>query len=232
MSSKNLEKKTFAKGICYDKLLIIFVVGAMIGTYYEEILTCIKYFLKTGDILWEYRRGVIYGPFNPLYGFGFALITYVFCKIKEKRKPWEIFFLAALLGGVVEYSMSYLQELVVGTVSWNYSKKFLNIHGRTTIPFMLFWGLGAFLWIYKIYPKISKQIEQIPYKLGKIIVVFFTVFFSIDMIISFGALIRQDMRRKNIEAITPVGEFFDKHYTDEFLYKHYPNMVATKGGKG
>lgn len=227
-SSKKSMKKTFAKGICYDKLLIIFLIGACIGTYYEEILTCIKYLLKTGEPLWESRKGVIYGPFNPLYGFGFALITYVFCKIKDKRNPWEIFLLACLLGGVIEYCASLFMELFVGAASWNYAHKFLNINGRTTIPFMLFWGVGSFLWIYKIYPRLSNWIEKVPYKIGKGIVLFFTVFFIIDMIISFGALFRQDMRKKEIKAMTPVGEFFDKYYSDEVLNKVYPNMVSTR----
>lgn len=231
MSSSKKNEKPFASGICYDKLLIIFIIGACIGTYYEEILTCIKFFLRTGEPLWESRRGVIYGPFNPLYGFALALITYVFSNTKNKRKPWEVFVLACLLGGTIEYMVSLLQELIVGSVSWNYSQKFLNIHGRTTIPFMLFWGICTFLWIYQFYPKISEWIEQIPKKLGKFIVIFFTIFLSIDMIISFGALIRQDMRRKEITPITPIGKFFDKYYPDDFLQKYYPNMVPIGGEK-
>lgn len=227
MSSSKKKTKPFAEGICYDKLLIIFIIGSCIGTYYEEILTCIKFFLKTGEPLWESRRGVIYGPFNPLYGFGLCLITYTFFKIQKKRKPWEVFVLACLLGGVIEYAVSFLQEFVVGTVSWNYSKKFLNIHGRTTIPFMIFWGLCASIWIYKFYPKVSKWIEQIPYKIGKTVVVFFTVFLTLDMIISWTALLRQDLRRKNIAPITPIGEFLDQYYTDEYLHRYYPNMVHT-----
>lgn len=222
MSSK--KEKPFAKGICYDKLLIIFVLGCMIGTYYEELLTLVKVFTRTGNIIWESRRGVIYGPFNPLYGFGFVLITYVFCRKKNKRTWWQTFLLAALLGGVIEYSISYLQELVVGTISWDYSRKFLNINGRTTIPFMLFWGICTSIYIYKFYPYVSKKIEQLPHTLGKIIVVFFTIFLSIDMLISFTALYRQDLRRRGIPPQTIIGEFYDEHYSDAFLEKYYPNM--------
>ncbi len=229
MSSR--KENTFAKGICYDKLFIIFLLGCMVGTYYEQILELIKAFTKTGAIVWESRRGVIYGPFNPLYGFGFALITYVFCEKKNNRSIGQTFLLACLLGGSLEYIVSYLQEIFVGTTSWNYTRKFLNIHGRTTVPFMIFWGFATTIYIYKIYPYISKRIEQFPKKLGKFFVVFFTIFLSLDMLVSFTALYRQDLRRKGIPAKTIIGELYDKHYTDEFLEKYYPNMKQTKRDK-
>lgn len=226
----NKEKKPFAKGICFDKILIIFVIGCMVGTFYEEILTMIKTFTKTNEIIWESRRGVIYGPFNPLYGFGLAFLTIVFAKNQEKDKKSIIktFLLASLLGGTIEYIVSFLQEMIVGAVSWDYSKKFLNIHGRTTIPFMFFWGICTTLYIYKIYPFLSRKIEQIPRKIGKIIVICFTIFLSFDMLISLAAVYRQDQRRKDIPPKTVIGEFLDTHYTDEFLSKYYPNMKPVK----
>ena len=52
------------------------------------------------------------------------------------------------------------------------------------------------------------------------------ILLSFDMLISWSALIRQNLRRNNVPAYTVVGEFFDRHYPDEFLEKFYPNMVA------
>ena len=46
----------------------------------------------------------------------------------------------------------------------------------------------------------------------------------INMLISWGAIIRQTLRRNHVPAFTPIGEFFDKHYDDEFLSKYFPNM--------
>lgn len=31
-------------------------------------------------------------------------------------------------------------KVVLGSRSWNYANEPLNIGGRTTVPFMLFWG--------------------------------------------------------------------------------------------
>ena len=212
------------KKINFDTLVLIFVIGSVVGTYYEQILTAITSLIKHGNFLWESRRGVIYGPLNPLYGFALTVFTYLFCKEEKRRKPWQIFILTSILGGGIEYTVSLIQEIFIGKVSWNYKNKFLNINGRTTIPFMLFWGFCACLYIYQIYPILKKQIEKIPQKTKKLLVYFFTIFLSLDMLISFGALFRQGLRNKNIEPISKVGEFFDTYYNDNFLEKYYPNM--------
>ena len=59
----------FAEGFCFHKLFLIYAIGCMIGTYYEEVLT----FCRSGQ--WLSRQGIIYGPFNPVYGAGFLETT-------------------------------------------------------------------------------------------------------------------------------------------------------------
>ena len=66
--------------------------------------------------------------------------------------------------------------------------------------------------------------ENIPYNIGKPILVVFVVFLSLDMFISFTAVIRQSLRREGYPAYTYLDEFYDKFYTDERLKKVYPNM--------
>lgn len=224
MRSKNVNKgKIFAKGICFQKLFIIFVIGSIFGNYYEMIFNLIHDLIKEGTIFWEVRRGVIYGPFSPIYGAGAVIIT---AFLAEKNHKWyQTFIYGSLLGGAAEYIIGFLQETFTGTVSWDYSNMFLNIGGRTTIPFMLFWGLLALIFIKYIYPPISNLIESIPYKQGKIILNILVIFLSIDMFISWTALIRQTLRRNDYPPFTIVGEFYDKVYTDERLKKAFPNMI-------
>ncbi len=214
-------RQTFAEGLCYDKLFIIFILGSIAGVYYEQILHLIKKFVSTGTIIWQSRSGVLIGPFNPLYGFGATLIIYFL-----KRKPynnWQLITIGSTIGGTVEYITNYLQEKVLHCSSWNYSHKFLNIAGRTTIPFMAFWGLLAFIVVKYIYPKISSQIEKIPPKLGKRIVVCLTAFMAFNILFSFGAFLRQKNRNNNRPAVNYLEKFYDKHYSDEVMKKHFPN---------
>ena len=220
------EKKIFAKGICFDKLFMIFIIGSIIGSFYEEILNLLLVYSKTGNIVWEYRRGVIYGPFNVIYGFGAVIIVSL---LADKNHKWyQTIFYGALLGGGIEYFVGFLQENFTNSISWDYSNRFLNINGRTTIPFMVIWGLFSYLFIKYIYSFLSSKIEKIPYNLGKLIVNFLFVFMAINMAISWSAIIRQNLRNNNIPAFTPFGRFLDKHYDDNFMKKYFPNMSFVK----
>lgn len=216
------DKRVFAKDLCGYKLFWIFMLGSFFGVMYEQILNFITHYFKYGIIFWEMRRGVIYGPFNPLYGAGAVLMIWLL--LRKKRNNMETFLIGGIIGGTFEYVISLLQETFVGTVSWDYSKKFLNIGGRTTIPFMVVWGILALLLAKVVYPKISSIIEKIPYRLGEIVTKWVIIFMCFNMLISWGALIRQTIRRQGIPPITKVDKLFDEYYPDEFLKKYYPNM--------
>ena len=221
---QNLFKKdqVFAKGICFEKLFIIFLIASVIGSLYEQILNLFLVYSRTGELVWEYRRGVIYGPFNVIYGFGAVLIIYLLAD--KKHKWYETILYGSLLGGGIEYLISFLQETFTRTTSWDYSNKFLDINGRTTLPFMLIWGIFSFLFVRYLYPFVSRLIEKTPYNLGKILTRIFVIFMIVNMTISWSAIIRQTLRKNSVPPLTPVGRFLDEHYDDEFLSKYFPNM--------
>lgn len=217
------DKRIFAKGVCREKLFFVFLIGCVIGCYYEQILNLITYYLRYRVVYWETRRGVIYGPLSPIYGFGAMLMVYLFCG--KEHKWYQTFIYGSLFGGILEYITSFLQELVIGTVSWDYSDKFLNINGRTTIPFMLCWGLMALIFCKSIYPLVSDFIEKIPYNLGKFLYKVLSLYMLIDMTISWTALFRQTMRHAEKAPLTIIGKIYDRVYTDERLRKAFTNMV-------
>lgn len=224
MSCKNLEKN-----FNFQDLFLIFIFGSLVGVFYEEILSLVKNIYYNNSFTYETRSGLIYGPFNPLYGFGFVVFTYI---LGKKERKWYItFLLASLLGGAVEYVISFLQETIIGTVSWDYSQKFLNINGRTTVIFMLFWGLAGLLYIKLVYPILLKWFQSWNIQTKNIIVIVLLIFITFDMLLSFTALIRQSFRKQNIKPYTIVGELYDKYYTDEYLGKIYNNMKVTRGNK-
>lgn len=226
MNSKDNKEnnKKFAEGICFYKLFIIFIIGCIFGVFYEEIVLNVIDFLKTGVFEYETRRGLIYGPFSPVYGAGAVAM----CLLAKKRRPvWQIFIYAGLAGGLVEYLISFLQEKFTGTISWDYSGQLLNIGGRTGLKYIIIWGLCGLFLVYVVYPFISKLIEKIPVKIGNIIMPIIIILMSLDMIISFSAVIRQTLRRHDIKPYTFIGEFYDKYYPDEKLKKVYNNMIVT-----
>ena len=139
--AKGREKKTEGRitgRMIFYQAVILFVVGCVFGTYWEEIMNLVKSFWMTGTPVWESRRGLVYGPFSPVYGIGAVLIYLVF--YLTKVKGWMCFVGGAVFGGALEYFLSLLQEWIFGTRSWDYSGRLLDIGGRTTVPYMIVWG--------------------------------------------------------------------------------------------
>lgn len=218
--------KKFAEGFSFYKIFIIFLIGSIVGTYHEQLLYFFQTWMQHGSPIWETRHGVLYGPFNPLYGAGFLLFVLVLGK--KERSWWKTFIYGSLLGGCLEFIVGFLQKAILGTQAWNYSDHFLNIMGCTTIPIMLFWGLLALLVIKYIYPFLSNLIEKIPYKFGTIFFGITFVLMNLNILISLLALNRQALRHKEIEPYTFVGKLFDQVYPDEYLDKVFPNIVKVK----
>lgn len=220
VEKKSVEKnKIFAEGYCLKKIFIFFLIGCLLGTYYEQIL----HLVKTGE--WQTRQGLIYGPFSPIYGVGVAIFVIFLGKNNDKRSLLKTLIYASLIGGITEYMTSLIADKVFGVEFWNYKNLFLNINGRTTIPFMIGWGLGGTFLMKVVYPFISKWVEKVPIKIGNIIYYIIFTFILLDVIVTYSALGRMTIRDKGIEPYTFIGRFYDKVYDDEYLHKKFPIMI-------
>lgn len=212
------EEKPFASGMNFYKLFWVFFLGCIAGVIVETLWCLFR------EHMIENRSGVIYGPFNPVYGFGALIMTVCLHKLSKKRDIW-IFFGSMVLGGAFEYVCSLFQEIVMGTISWDYSGMALEFGGRTSLLYSFFWGILGLFWIKDLYPRLSRLIEKIPNKVGKPLTWVLCVFMIFNMAISSLAVMRQTERHEGVPAEDPVREFLDRHYTDEFLAKIYPNMI-------
>lgn len=206
----------------YEVIFFIFIIGCIIGTLYEEALN----FIKFGT--WESRSGLIYGPFNPIYGAGFAAFAVALGKNIEKRSKVLTYIYCCLVGGITEYFLSFFTEKIFNVFSWNYKDYFLNVNGRTTIPFMIIWGIGGYIFLVYIYPRIVSLLDNVSIQLRETGMIFLTVFMILNMSLSAIAVLRQSERNVGIPASNVVESFCDKYYSDEFLYKIYPNMIHMK----
>lgn len=210
---------TFAKGVCFKKIFWLFMIGCVFGCVFEMV----NHFIHYGN--WVSRRGLIYGPLNPVYGLGLVFFVIFLSKIKN---PGLIFLGGMLLGGGCEYLCSLIQEKVFGTISWDYSHQLFNIGGRTSLKYMLIWGILALLVMKVVYPALSNLIEKMPVKTGNILTVILIVFMIADIIISVVACLRQSERAEEKEPSNQVEVFLDKHFPDNKLNKIFENHVRTQ----
>lgn len=195
-------------------LFWIFVIGSVFG-FFAEMLYAMVY-TRTLEI----RQGLIYGPFIQIYGMG-AVAYYIL--ISNIQEPKKAFISGMIMGGALEYLCSFLQEIFFGTISWDYSHLFMNLNGRTSLLYCVYWGIIAILYLKIIYPAFLKM-ELMLEKTGiRIFTLFFMLFMIFDITISCMAGSRQQERRQNIPAKNFVDEFLDRTYPDELLNRVYNN---------
>lgn len=211
----------FAQGVCFDKLVWVFLVSSFLGAGIEMVYC---YVMGAG---WMNRSSVLYGPFSVVWGFGAVVLTVVLQRLagKEDRK---VFLAGAVIGGVYEYVCSVFTELVFGTVFWDYSEMPLNIGGRTNVLYCIFWGLLAVMWIKVLYPPMERNIEKIPPLPGKIITWAIVIVMLCNGLLTAGAMCRYTERQTDPEPGNFIEEFLDESFDDALMEKRWPNMKITE----
>ena len=213
------ETKTqnFAAGINFYKIALICISGSFAGVV-VELLWCL---LRNGYI--ESRAGLVYGPFNLLYGVGAVALTLLLYGYRNRSSAFS-FFGGIIIGSAVEYLLSWGQETLFGSTSWDYSDIPFNINGRICLLYSVFWGFLGVLWIKSIYPRVAKIILKIPNKAGKIITLALTVFMIFNAVMSLFSVWRWSERVHNVPATTVADRFFDERFPDSRMEKIFANM--------
>lgn len=198
------------------KIFWIFLIGSILGYGIEMVVGLVQngHFVS--------RQGLLFGPFIQVYGVGLIAYYLVISNIKKKSYI-KIFFITMLLGGIVEYLFSYLQETWFGTISWDYSNLLFNIHGRTSLLHCLYWGIGGVLFVRFILPLIRNLNEWCKNTNFRYITAFLVLFITFDIVMSGMAGSRQLERKNNIAANGYIDNFFDEYYPDEKLEQIYSN---------
>ena len=193
------DKTVFAYGCGFYKLVVLFFVGAFVGDIIETIFCRIT----MGE--WMSRSSVVWGPFSIVWGLAIAAATLMLYKYKD-RSDGFLFLIGTGLGGAYEYLCSVFTEIVFGKVFWDYSDIPFNLGGRINLLYCFFWGIAAVVWFKLIYTRLSKVIEKIPVKFGKITTWILVVFMIANVLMSCFALTRYDQREKGIDCLLYTSE--------------------------
>ncbi len=210
-------KAVFAKGICLDKLIWVFILCAFAGDLIETV------FCRFSAGVWMSRSSVIYGWFSIVWGFGAVLLTVILQKLTD-RDDRHVFLAGCILGGVYEYLCSVFTELVFGTKFWDYSDMPFNIGGRTNLLFCIFWGILSVVWVKICYPALSRLIEKMPPVPAKVATWGVIVLMLCDAVLSGAVMARYVARHSQDPADNAVEAFLDINYPDEMVEKVWPNM--------
>lgn len=169
------------------------------------------------------RQGLLYGPFTPVYGTG-ALAVIAFWPILKNRAWPAIFAATALIGAIVEYLWSWVQEVLYGTIFWDYRQLPLQLNGRVSVLFTLCWGALGVLLLKWIYPSFCSFITRLPRR-GRGLVTWVLILLLLgDITLSSCAFFRQRARQYAVSASSPIEVFLDEAYPDEWMREQFPSM--------
>ena len=157
------------------KYYLYFMMYAIFGWLYEVFLEVVIY-------KWGYSdRGVLTGPYCPVYGVGALLFIFLVRPIiKNKPKLKQlllipvVFVLSALVATALELFTSYLCEWFTGSWPWQtYTEYAVNFQGRIALSPSIRFGIGGVLFLYVLQPIFEKLINKLDKK--KLNIVFFIV---------------------------------------------------------
>ena len=173
-----VDKARYLRPYYIWNLVLMFFVFSFIGWAWEIAL----HLIVSGDFV---NRGVLHGPWLPIYGSGGILILIVLNRLR--KHPLAEFAAAIILCGVVEYWTSYfLEKMSGGQRWWNYSGYFLNLDGRICAEGLLVFGIGGVVIVYVLAPILDNAIRRIPVKLLITLCITLILAFCVDEVYSVG----------------------------------------------
>lgn len=212
------KQRHFAQGKSFYKLFWVFFIGCFAGVIIERIWCYVRYGF------YEPRVGLIYGPFNLVYGIGAWALTAALYPFRNRSRLIS-FLGGALVGSAVEYACSLFQEMIFGSVSWDYSGHPFNLNGRICLLYSIYWGVLGVLWIKELYPRMAKWILKIPNRLGKPLTLALLIFMLFNTLMTGASVLRWTERRQNIQANNRLETYLDAHYPDERMEAIFTNLV-------
>ena len=174
--NNHIETINYLRHYSISSLILIFFLLSFVGWLWEVLL----HLVSDGIFV---NRGVLHGPWLPIYGFGSILILTLLYRFRSK--PYLLFFMSVILCGVVEYSTSYYLEVTNGMKWWDYTGYFLNINGRVCAEGLLVFGIGSIFVVYFVAPLLDNYIKKIKTEYVIYFCIILCSIYLIDLVISY-----------------------------------------------
>ena len=173
---KRFEVVNYLRRYNITSIILMFFIFSFVGWFWEVLLQL----LETGNFV---NRGVMYGPWLPIYGSGGVIVLILLNKLRDK--PLIEFLSIIVVCGIIEYFTSYFLEITHNGVRWwDYSGYFININGRICAEGLLVFGLGGIAVVYFIAPLLDNIIKKINKNLVLTISIVLISIFMMDKIYS------------------------------------------------
>ena len=126
-------------------------------------------------------RGILYGPWLPIYGVG-AIGIYALKPMK--KNPVVLFALCVFLTGVVEYIIGYISIHVFDLRLWDYRGLFLNIGGIICFRSVVSFGVMGMVFHYLLEPVMERTANKWKPNTVSIVCAILLLLFAVDCVLS------------------------------------------------
>lgn len=202
--------------------LIFSILGLLIETFF-----C----YATVGVL-ESRKGLLWGPFCPVYGVSATILIICLNKYKQKN-IFQLFLYGFLIGSIAEYILSFALEAIYGIRFWEYEYFNFNLNGRICMRYSFYWGILSVILMKLIKPILDLGISKINQKLKKGIEVIVFLFLVVDCFMTIWGIQTYQNRviyhkvnnQQTNNIIVQVKQKIENEYfTNERISQTFPNL--------
>lgn len=170
----------------YLFLPLFFFAASFCGWLWEVAVFWVQHFTEYSlwNLFFTYR-GVLHGPWAPIYGAG-ALLMLVLHRYVRKH-PALYFGACMAVSAVIEYITSLVLETVFHAKWWDYTGYFLNINGRICAMSLIFFTLAGMAVTYLFAPLFRRVLEKFSRYILEAVSILLTVLFTLDTFMSLAA---------------------------------------------
>lgn len=144
-----------------QRYFLYFLLYSVLGWIYEVFLEVVVY-------RWGFtNRGVLFGPYCPVYGVGALAFLACFRRLMAKKsprwlrvvKPLLIFLGCMAVATAIELVTSYILEALTGSWPWQtYVDYGINFQGRIALSPSVRFGLGGVFFLYILQPLFERMV--------------------------------------------------------------------------
>ena len=212
------------KKINVHNIFWYFVIFSIIGLIVETLFG----YATTGVI--DSRKGLLWGPFCPIYGVGAVVLIILLDKYKDK--DWKIFLYGGILGGIIEYILSFVLEAMYSSRFWDYSHVSFNLNGRICIKYSIYWSVLSIILMKYIKPWIDKYIDKISNNKKIIAERILFIFLVVDVIVTIWAITTYKNRALDVyynrtDSKSREGILYnieENYFNNKRMLKTFPNL--------
>lgn len=208
-------------------LIFIYLLSALAGNVYETVMFLFR------RRKFVFSNGSITTPFNFVYGIGAVAICASTIWVSDHW--WAVMLSGALLGGIVEYILSFLEEKILHTRTWDYRYMKFNVNGRTGLLPIAVWGALSLLVLYGVYFPLVRHIVE-PYFLSTpshaqtyhTVLTVLICYCAFDLLLTTFVVMRYQRRNNGVPAKNGFIRVIDKVFNDRYMERHFENTKVVK----